>query len=67
MPSILNTNTNILMRLYVSTEEVVTKYEIYGGSCVHIPPTHTNNLLDLDFLSNSLIRELKIRFVGLVL
>ena len=41
MPSILNTNTNILMRLYVSTEEVVTKYEIYGGSCVHIPP-HTH-------------------------
>ena len=30
-------------------------------------PTHTNNLLDLDSLSNSLIRELKIRFVGLVL
>ena len=69
MPSILNTFRNIFMRLSGSLEEVVTMCLVCKIWRVYIPPPpkKKKKILDLDSLSNSLTRELKIRFVELVL
>ena len=70
MSSILNIFRNIFMRLSGSLEEVVTMCLVCKIWRVYIPPPppkKEKKILDLDSLSNSLTRELKIRFVGLVL
>ena len=69
MPSILNTLRNIAMRLYGSVEEAVTMCHSYK---VCPPPPQKKKkekkILDLDSMSKfTYYRELKIRFVRLVL
>ena len=76
MPAILNTVRNIFTRLYGSVEEV--RMMCLGvknmGALVFIPPPPPNKKQQKKMFSwiwilcqNSLTRELKIRFVGLVL
>ena len=76
MPSNLSTVRNIFMRLYGSVEEVVTLclvYKIWRLLCSYacpppLPHTHRHTKSWIWILcQNSLTRELKIRFVVLVL
>ena len=79
MHSILNTLRNIFLRLYGSVSKIRddVSYMKYGGSCVYIlppplpPPKKKKKKKKHSWIwilcQNSLTKELKVRFVGLVL